>query len=212
MKKAFAIGMIVIGVYGAYAQRPGDSEHSPLPEGALLTKAPETASWKITTTGQAPKSPSDIKWTVVIKNGMSFHSAIELENGLELEEWWVNGVQVLCKKGDSALMVSRQVGEPFYMNYDETDFPDVGWLAADSYHGMQRVNGRQCLVFKKEDRVAWIDLATRLPMQFMENGVTRTYTFLPRPDSAIVIPPNVWKEIVAVQVLKARADRHAPRP
>jgi len=215
MKSTFAIGILVVGASCVFAQNPGDPERLPVPSGPLLAKAPEAASWRIATAGllsKGFKAPGDIKWAVVIKNGRNFHSDIVLENGMELEEWWVGGVQVLRKKGESVLVVSRQKGEPFYMSYEESDFPDVSWLAADCYSGTQRINGRLCLVFKKDESAAWIDAETRLPVQFLENGVIKSYTFLPRPDASIVIPPEVSKEIAAVQELKARASRHAPRP
>lgn len=215
MKKTFALGVMMIGAAIAGAQSPGEPERPPILSGPLLSRMPEVASWKIVTLGVAAggaKAPGDIKCSLVIKNGTTFHSEIVLENGMELEGWWVNGVQVLRRKGDSVLVVARQTGEPYYMNYKDTDFPDIGWVAPDCYSGLQRVNGRQCLVFKKEGCIAWIDPETHLPVQVLENGIVKSYTFLQRPDAAIVVPPNVEKEISAVLALKARTDRHAPRP
>ena len=180
---------------------------------------------------------AEVRQITVTKSGMAYYREVLFDDSSELDEWWVAGVQVTQKKGHPGLLVSHQTGDLFYMNFVSSDFPEFDWIGPKTYIGIQKLGGRKCLVFKSQIQrvpevamrgmspeelmsaqkdlqpvMAWIDLETRLPLQFATEGKKETYTFLLPSSGPLVLPSAVEKEIIALAAIKAQANRRAPHP
>jgi hypothetical protein len=82
-------------------------------------------------------------------------------------------------------------------NFGAIGFPDMTWVSAATYSGVEPIGGHPCLVFKKDDMTAWIDQESRYPVQWQRGGELRTFRQLARPAGTLEPPPEVVKLIQA---------------
>ncbi len=76
-------------------------------------------------------------------------------------------------------------------DFTRVDFPDMAWVSPQTYSGVETVETRRCMVFKKDDMTAWIDLESRFPVQWKRGGETRIFQQLPPPEGPLVLPPKI---------------------
>jgi hypothetical protein len=100
-------------------------------------------------------------------------------------------------------------------------FPSFWWLGLSCYKDVVKVNGRSCYHFHvipppqpvrkahmteeeemklpavviTQEKEAWIDVETKLPVALGVEGLIYTYTFLPPPTSPLTLPQTMQTEI-----------------
>jgi len=85
------------------------------------------------------------------------------------------------------------------LDYSLTNFADMDWISPATYQGLETRNTRKFMVFRKDDLSVWIDLETRVPVEWRRGmEEMRSYQQLPTPaQDAIVFPESVRKLMAA---------------
>lgn len=121
----------------------------------------------------------------------SWHAVREDILGNKIEEW-CNGTDIFCvATGLPDPKIDTNDPSSGFPNYMAIDFPDMEWVSPETYHGVQTIEGRKCLVFTKDDMTAWVDAQSRLPVQWQKAGETRTFKQLSPPTEMLVLPPEI---------------------
>lgn len=76
-------------------------------------------------------------------------------------------------------------------DFSRCDFPDMDWVSPQTYVGVEAMGAGKCLVFKKGDMTAWIDLESRFPVQWKQGVETRTFQQLAPPTEPLVLPLKI---------------------
>jgi hypothetical protein len=118
-------------------------------------------------------------------------------HGNSVDEW---------SEGTGVYRTASGLPDPFLQNageftgfpdYTKVDFPDMEWISPTTYQGVQVMGGRPCLVFKTGEMTAWIDLESRLPVQWQRGNETRTFKQLSPPTDILRMPPRIAADAAA---------------
>ena len=71
---------------------------------------------------------------------------------------------------------------------DAEDFPELSWVNASSYKGVQTQQGKSCYVYKLGDQTAWIEVATRMPVYYESKAMQISYTYSESNDRPLQLP------------------------
>lgn len=126
-----------------------------------------------------------------------------------LEEWLAKGFLLRRQNGVVSLYDPR--AEAFSTTLTTNSFPEFDWISVANFTGVEKVAGRECNVFREGGKSAAIDAETKLPVQLIFNGQTRTYTFgeLEKP---LMLPPALVEKIAEYQrLLRKVTVNRAPR-
>ena len=255
MIKPLKIGMMVellLAPIQAKAQAPSRKEEIPLPPPPIVARAPASASWKIIYTPETPTPPPAlradsskgqnpvprepvVKQVVVVKAKHTYHENISYDDGLVTDIWWVNGMQVTLIGGQkNSTVASDSASDSSYVNFATSDFPDLQWVGASNYVGIDTIKGTKYFLFRKKvsllsesvkrsvpidvvegsmvDVSVWIDVTTRLPFLYAYKGLKEMYLFEQSPSAELIVPLEVSQKIEAVEAAKARLLRPPPVP
>jgi hypothetical protein len=136
----------------------------PLPSGPLLKRAPDLSTWTVTSQNGAPpkqgqnqnsggdnqQAPQGFRQAVVTKTGKIIDEQLVDALGRKFELWHVNGM--LLTGGESApVIVPDSAGKDIYTtNFALSDFAGLDWISPRTYAGIQKVMGRDCIIFRGE--------------------------------------------------------------
>jgi len=208
--------LLLCGSLGALSLCLGDlraqtGEPPPLPPGPLLQKMADYSAMKITysypqeqekaiATDKSPPGPTlfsltPIRQLTLTRTKPIWHAVRVDVYGNNLGQWY-DGHNSYCEVvGISEPAVNNPAQGQTYSagmpDLNQTDFPDMGWISPQTYTGVETMVGHKCLVFKKNDMTAWIDLESRLPVQWQRGKETRTFQQLPPPTALLALPPKI---------------------
>jgi len=185
----------------------------------------------------APRPAPEIRQINVTKTGNSYYREVVMDDGSGVDAWLVRGAQVTKVKGRSELWFGQGGGDGYGISYSDSDFPEFNWATARTYDGLEKVGDRVFIVFKKQvprldeevlrhlpsaalanamqdslEAKLWVDLQTRLPVQFATSEKKETVTYLPEPSGPIVAPPAVQSQLAALEKMNEDANKHSPHP
>jgi hypothetical protein len=213
-------------------------EKPPLPSGPLLAN-PEYAKWQVTITQEPDKKKNDSsqasqETSAPAKSKVTINVTKTKNLRLELIEdsfagkitKWCNGDwQLVSTTGEpDPTLYTKPDPDPahnFFVSYAKSPFPEVASVSAQNYNGMQKVSGKDCMVFEGKVKVlseyeikdrevearrtgnktailnpessttAFIDLETRLPVMFLKDKEVHMYEFAPQPSTMLEFPANI---------------------
>lgn len=213
---------------GAFAQIPapvaaptvemGKVEKIPLNPGPIIARAPDFAKWTVTLVypeagkKAAASAPAARLLSVELTKTKNIYFEQEtFSDGSKKKYWHFDSMQIEAAPYDSNQMVIYTPGSfgfggvdaTLFTDYSVTDFPNLTWPSPGNYQGVQKVKGREYLVFRDRsvdlfpglnlgamDTVARIDVSTHLPIQIQTPAVTLVYQYDPTPPAMIVLPPE----------------------
>jgi hypothetical protein len=140
-----------------------DAKIAPLPDGPLLKRVPDFAAWNVTdqgslTTGSGSSSADGgadkktVSQAKFIKTGSTiFEQSVDSE-GRSQEIWRISGMRVAKISGISSPIVCPDFGggDIFSIDFSVSDFAGLDWVSKDSYAGIIKYQGRDCILFKSE--------------------------------------------------------------
>lgn len=223
----------------SFAQSPTPP---PLPSGALLAN-PEFAQWQVTIADQTKQAPAPSSGEssgqaasakavsakaatqtiirVTKTKNIRYQEIVDPSTG-KVTIWCEDNLQVMMTPGEPmpTLYSAPDPTNPYYVSYTKSPFPECAWVSAKNYTGIQKINGRDCIVFgdkigdeqsdvqereneakllgkkaytgKYESPVAaYIDLETRLPVISRKGSEIRTYQFYPAPRTMLPLPSDI---------------------
>ena len=172
-----------------------------------------------------------------IKTGPIKHLIITQSSGPQLEIW-LNGNQEIIKKTEDPSPIFFETNSPqnpYPFNFSKTDFLGCEWISPTNYTGVQKIKGKDCMVFeenlpitepkkkspkKKADPLAilksqksvCIDLLTRLPVMIKKDEDLTIFKFDPAPKEIIAYPPEIQSMIDAREKLIKQGTSMPGRP
>jgi hypothetical protein len=227
--------VICASVAVALAQTGGEANKPPLPAGPLIRRPLDFSAWVITYLypGETPKSvavaASEHRSPASAQLGLFFsasprsvtltytnpfwHGAAENIDGCKVQQWSDGKNQYFEAVGipGAQTVPTNQAGIPLIPNYGAPGFPDMDWISADTYTGIQSVGGHDCIVYHKDEMTAWIDQVTRYPVKWEKGGEVRSFSQLPPPSAVLVLPPEVLKISQALKRQNELLMRPIPR-
>jgi len=159
--------------------------------------------------------PQPAKRLLVVRTKNIRYSQLSNAAGHQVETWYYDNLEFVT---DPAIKrrLAYDIGhdpelEP-ETNFSHTDFPGLEWISAKTYVDVRTVMGRDCIIFSKGGNapeanqdgplpsssggtVAYVDLATRLPILLQSNGETRVYQFEPPPQSQLTLPADIQQAL-----------------
>jgi hypothetical protein len=82
-----------------------------------------------------------------------------------------------------------------YEYHDAADFPELKWITAATYQGIQMRGDKKCYAYKLDDQTAWIDVSTRWPVYFESKVMQVTYTWSDPPDAPLQLPKGYVEKL-----------------
>lgn len=214
MKIASAVILLVLaGVKIGAAQ--GVNTKAPLPDGPLLNKDADFSAWQISYAYESDKlppaskpplpkllygqlSPFPVRSVTLTRTLPYWHSVTVDIGGISMGQW-SDGVIRLYAEGNRPPTLVPIEPSPRFPDFGANSFPDMDWVSATTYLGTETLDGKPCLVFGKNDMKAWINLKTRLPVQWQRGKETRTFQSLPAPGGPITLPPEIAADIASLR-------------
>ena len=193
----------------------------PLPEGPLLKKPADWSAWRIRYTYASDNSAAlnpalaamsldslNLRQVTITRTKPLWSSSSETTSHKKLEQWFT-GAARFCKASDEPGPFLLGIPDPRFPDYSR-GFPDLDWVDAKSYSGVDTVEGHPCLVFTKGGMIAWIDLKTRYPLKWQNGDEKRSFDELPVPTALLTLPKEVIQEDRAIKKDLERLNRKVP--
>lgn len=215
-----------------YSQSSGAAATPPpLPPGPLLNPAPGYSQWTViiqqrsgapTATRPEDKEAKKIpqKLITVTKTGNVRKEDETDETGTKSQSWTLGEYTVTFRQGSRIPTVA--IGSAAKSDSAKTDFPGFEWISAKNYTRIEKVLGRDCIIFRGQSggtadqpsyaAVASVDAETKLPVSLVVGEETRIYQFAQAPQAMLVPPANVQESIKSWQSHIQEAARSRPRP
>jgi len=254
MKSASFYLFILLAASTSWAQKASPSPSvPPLPSGPLLKRAPDFSQWVAATLHvlkkpAKPEAALDLpvpsgketpRRVFVTKTGEMRHVVTVEPNGSSSDLWFKEEMEVVCMPGWKYPYIANvhDPRNPFAKDFSRTDFPECGWISAKNYQGIQKVSGRDCILFGEKvkvvadpdapapippqtsssdevsfSRAAVVDLETRLPVTEITGDEITTYQFGPAPQSMLTFPKAIQDTIDARDAELKRETSAPPRP
>lgn len=169
-------------------------------------KAPDpqmSAAEKVAQDALSPAStkPQEID---IIKNGPVRKDTLHFVDGSSRDIWRQQSFRfsVYSAHPDSIIVdvVSNSTSPTASNQYrDAADFSELSWIDGSAYRGVQMQQGKKCYFFQKNDKSAWIDAATRLPVYFDSKALQVTYTVSDPPDEPLQLPKAYAEKLIKFQ-------------
>ena len=195
----------------------------PLPAGSLPARLPENASWTLTFTYEdeaavraAQFERGDrVKTLTVSKTGDTYLEQTVRRSGSVEEKWIYNGVQFKGYRNNIGILLISPPSEdgfsPEWSDYSKGDFPELTWLSARNYTGEEKRDKKNTLFFVEDNRRAWLDPETKLPIAAAQGQITMTYVYNDPPEGALA-PPQHFLDILAKYRRGLEALSYRPSP
>lgn len=183
---------------------------APLPNGPLLKRTGKNSAWLITfhyeqdkrTNGNAadygpgPEPeilPSPPRRITVTRTHPRWLAVTECVKGEKLEQCFDGRHEYLSTPKNSRvdIVVDDPNAPKTLTDYSAVDFPDLEWVSAETFKGIQNVADTSCMVFVYGPMTAWIDLHSRWPVLWKRNGELRSFRKLPPPEAMVPLPPQI---------------------
>jgi hypothetical protein len=204
----------------------------PLPSGPLLQKMADYSAVQITYSyPEAPAKPAPGGWgppgpdrsptspirQLTLTRTKPIWHALRIDiYGNTMGEWYTGRHDFYEAVGFPEPLLHdpspSQINAQGLPDFRRVDFPDMDWVSSQTYAGVESVGGRQCLIFKKNNMTAWIDLESRLPVQWQQGGEIRTFQQLPPPTEPLVLPPKIAKIAAALNYDHDKWEKMVVRP
>ncbi len=237
MRNITITALVLASSLSLRAQEPSQEPPIPLPPGPLLRTAPEFAQWVVTITSSASEKtvPAEKpkpfqRRLVTIKAGSTRHDVASDFVGKILSDIWIiDQFQILIDPTTKTLRIST--GAVVDAALPVRDFPELGWVSGKNYIGMQKVAGKDCLVFRDKvgltehgpksngaqqppsgemlSMMAYVDGETRLPVLIQKDIEIYSFQFGTPPSAALTPPLDLQQAITS---LRRRQLRAAERP
>jgi hypothetical protein len=191
-----------------------------LPQGPLLSPNPDFSAWKIdysygsdndATHKPVPPPPLPpgnfsirpirsltITWTKPLWHSVAIDTA-----GVRTEQWCDGTIRLFTENGSSPAFSTQTLGSSALaaklFDFSSQKFPDMNWISPSTFAGTASVNGRSCIVFQQSGMQAWVDLQTRVPVQWKRGDETRVFQQLSSPGAPLTLPPDFGKIFAAIR-------------
>jgi hypothetical protein len=198
------LGMAAVG------QTPSDAIPQPKPPFALFP-APKGAFTIVLEPGETknaaasplPKSPSKLKVMTkieVTEDEALRRDLITWDGGVQTETWFVGAI-VMMKSPNGDWINLLNADPTSVPRRDASDY--FSWLELGNYVGVVSYRDKSCYQFlvkgpkppqgetdiiEKADKIAWIDVKTKLPVAVQIAGQLYTYTFSNPPTAPLQLP------------------------
>ena len=147
----------------------------------------------------------------VTKMGKMRHEVRAVGAKVVADLWIIDGFLVSMDQDTKAPVVAG--GGNLGSGPEGSDFPGLDWVSEKDYVGLTKVGQQDIIIFKgkavpmdvisgyigegKVDAVAYVDLATRLPISMQCGGETYTVQLSPQPPASLTPPPEIANAIAA---------------
>ena len=156
------------------------------------------------------------KFTVT-KTGKIYHVVFADAQGSTWNLWSTGGIvaNVPAGGGDVGFIAPPPTPyqkAPLYVNFPNTDFEGFDWITPENFRGFKEFMGQQCLVFSatvtevspepdgsgapvktSENRTAYVDAETRLPVAVLNSNGLTTFRFQAPPTAMQSLPESMLK-------------------
>lgn len=200
-KRAPVFSSWVVTAGGQPANNPGEP-HAPRP-GNQPTQSGDPKAYATTFT--------------ITKTGKIYHVVFADAQGQTWNLWSTGGIvaNVPAGGGDAGFIAPPPTPyqkSPLYVNFPNTDFEGFDWITPENFRGIKDFMGQQCLVFSStvtevspesdssgaavktsENRTAYVDAESRLPVAVINSNGLTTFRFLPPPTAMQSLPDSMLK-------------------
>lgn len=144
----------------------------PLPAGPLLSPAPDTSQWIITSAtvpgaslppGQTPPSPTS---ATINKSNKVYEVESLTPQGDKLVRWNDKHFQATYEPGMTQPLFDFYGSTATFINFSKSDYPDLSWINARNYVGAAQLGTAKVLVFKTKVRLPLTGLGAS-PLPFL---------------------------------------------
>jgi len=209
------------------------------PHSPYLVNAPTCAMWTILCKpkGAAAQASPQQRWLKeirVIKMGETRQEIQTWSDGLETQRWIYRGMILSDQPGSPDVYILRaeqlrDLPSADLMDYSKSDFPELNWVSAGTYAGVERYGKRPCYHYRRgtprevatPDTPAretpegqagipqvWIDGSTKLPAA-ADDGVTlQIFSFQEIPRRELVLPPRFEKALQEASKTEEGSNKH----
>jgi len=180
---------------------------------------PQDRPGKEDVSAQAPIPPLSIRKTLTTKTGNILHEEVINVAGKKIDKWQVDKTLYLKRIGHTSWVILSTIYSSTFFD-PELPIPSSGfqyfdWLKSENFAGIANSGGKNWYVFvdykvvnpeiinseklqslfESNQKVACIDIQTKLPVRYQFNGVIVTYTYNTPPNSMQSLPPELAKLI-----------------
>ena len=217
--------MGIVGTLSAQTPRPspqpmptGPLIQSRAPEFSRWTvtyNQKRATATKPATAAPEQAKPQPAKRLLVVRTQNVRYSQLSDAAGRQTETWYCDNIEFITDPATKRRLAYAIGHDPELepeTNFSRTDFPGLEWVSAKTYLDVRTVMGRDCIIFSKGGNepetnqdgplpassggtVAYVDLATRLPILLQSNGENRVYQFEQPPQSKLTLPPDIQQAL-----------------
>jgi hypothetical protein len=132
------------------------------------------------------------------------HEVITWNNNTQTENWFDGKIGFLESPSNKDIAVIDLKRDPsgitFMARRDASDY--FAWLSATNYEGTESYKGKLCYKFLTKlaasgegskpiwDKIAWIEVETKLPVALQMLQTLYTYDFHAAPTTSLILPPK----------------------
>jgi hypothetical protein len=143
---------------------------------------------------------SKLDQVTMVKNGAVRKDSERFVNGSGRETWGLQDYRFTTYSAypNNVIInvVNNRIAPGSQNQYQNTpDFPELSWIKASSYQGVQMQQGKKCYAYKDGDQTAWIDVSTHLPVYLESKTLQVTYTFSDPPDEPLQLPQGYAQKL-----------------
>jgi len=120
----------------------------------------------------------------IVKNRSIVFEQNTDSSGQQHEVWHVAGLAVSKVPNSADLIINRDAGgaDIYSINFEDSDFSGLDWLSAATFVGIQKFQGRDCMIFKSQ--------INPLPLVLQQeeasvNETNRAEGLAPRPEKRV---------------------------
>ena len=215
--------VMLVGALSLHAQSPPSDlsnlpiTSEPLVDGNLLNRAPRLSSWTITSkivapalAGAQPGPVSKPSQSIVTKSDDLYMVESLDHDGKKIVRWKRNQLQATYLPGAVNPEIAYSPGALYYLDFSQSDFPELYWISAQDYLGTTKMGAGKVLVFKANvdvgaakmpmlsiphpspsTVVALVDPETRKPIMLQVDDEVIVYQFAPSPPPALALPKEL---------------------
>ncbi|XHR27941.1 MAG: hypothetical protein ACFUZC_18675 [Chthoniobacteraceae bacterium] len=192
MKLSLLLAALLVAIT-AQAQTP-----IPLPTAPLVAPFPALADWTVTVQVPPGLRPANLQILEVRSTATPDlkRDRVTYTNHATEERWYAGTLLLLMMPG-GRVFASDLSGTPFSDSMEATvptGFPGVNWIKLGAFAGAERFGNHLCDHYAQNNREAWIDSATKLPVAYKDgDGILYRFQFNPLPAEALALPPAYQK-------------------
>ncbi len=236
MNRVSSVSLVFAVLFLASPAGVSAQDASPTPP--FVAALPDTAEWIIKypaapkqapLPGQEGTSVPRLVQVVVTKKDKVRRERSYWTNDSVTERWLVGDFAVFEQLGAQSIHIVRRGSNTAQFMLEmfdlgQSDFPELQWIDAKSYVGIEKVEGRNCYLFSArnsfrnpvqgnapqsgQELKAWVDIATRLPVALLSGDQLRKYTFASAPGEPFVMPDRFQQALDRYLKVRGQAISH----